>query len=146
MNILKSTCKSVGEVTWSYNQGTFIGGLTSLYQATGKQEYLEEAVKVTQTVLKQSGLVSTEGIAIEKLGTGGDATLFKGIFIRYLAQLRDVLNVRKQHQEVASQIDACIRKSVTSLLQRSEKSDELFGCHWHPCMDPETRDFNTQVA
>lgn len=131
---------------WSYNQGTYIGGLTSLYIATGKQEYLDEAVKVTQTVLNKAGLVLPEGIAIEKLGTSGDATLFKGIFVRYLAQLRDTLNARKQYPEVAKQIDTCIRKSVTSLLQRCDKPDELVSCHWHPCTEPETRDFNTQVA
>ncbi len=131
---------------WSYNQGTFIGGLTALYQATGKAEYLDEAVKVTGTVLKQSGLCRPDFVVIEKLGTSGDASLFKGIFVRYLAQLRDVLNAKKLHPEAAKEIDQCIRSSVTSLLQHCGKPGELFSCQWHAGEENGARDFNTQVA
>src|SRR4029079_554677 len=79
---------------WSYNQGTYIGGLTAMFEATGKVDYLERAIAVAESVIDRSGLVTPEGVLIEKLGTTGDASLFKGVLARYLAHLRDVLEAR----------------------------------------------------
>ncbi|MHA3773439.1 glycoside hydrolase family 76 protein [Verrucomicrobiota bacterium sgz303538] len=131
---------------WSYNQGTFIGGLTALYQATDQQEYLDQAVKAADGALNRAGLTLPDGVIVEKLGTGGDACLFKGVFVRYLAQLRDVLNARKLHPAVAQNIDRCIRSSVTSLLKHSSKPDNLYSAEWHADASDQTRNFNTQAS
>ncbi len=132
---------------WTYNQGVFIGGLTALYQATGKRGYLDEAATVADSVLNRTGLVLPGGIIIEKLGTSGwDPGLFKGIFVRYLAQLRDVLNARKLHPDVARQIDRCIRGSADSMIRNSVATDGQYTNAWHEGAKDLTRNFNTQTA
>ena len=131
---------------WSYNQGAFIGGLCALFQATGKQEYLDDAVKVAATVLTKSGLARPDGVLVEKLGTGGDATLFKGVFARYLGQLRDVLNDTKVHPEMSQQIELHLRASVASFLQHSVGTDALFTAEWHEGAKDRAANFNTQTS
>jgi predicted alpha-1,6-mannanase (GH76 family) len=132
---------------WTYNQGAYIGGLVALYQATGKQVYLDEALKVADSVLNRAGLTLPGGIIVEKLGTGGwDPGLFKGVLVRYLGQLRDVLNAKKLHPEAARQIDQCIRASMASMLRNSVAADGQFAIEWHPGAKDQTRNFNTQTS
>ncbi|MES2571606.1 MAG: glycoside hydrolase family 76 protein, partial [Verrucomicrobiota bacterium] len=132
---------------WTYNQGAFIGGLTALYQATGKETYLEEAIKVTGTVLKNAGLTTPEGVLLEKLGTSGwDPGLFKGICIRYLAHLRDVLDSKGMHPETAREIDRCIQASVASLLRHGVGEDGQYTIEWHESAKDRTRNFNTHLS
>ena len=131
---------------WSYNQGTFIGGLTALFQATGREEYLEEAIKVTRTVLHDSGLILPNGVIVEKMGTGGDACLFKGVFVRYLAQIRSVVRSRKSHPEIAKEIDRCIRASAQAIIENGPGADGLYPAEWHRGAADTTTNFNTQVS
>lgn len=131
---------------WGYNQGAYLGALIALYEATGRQEYLNEAVKVADTVLHRSGLTLPGGILIEKLGTNGDACLFKGILVRYLAQLRDALRVTKLQPEAVQEIDRCIRTSMESMLQHGVGADGLFSAEWHEGAKDRRTNFNSQVS
>jgi predicted alpha-1,6-mannanase (GH76 family) len=132
---------------WTYNQGAFIGGLTALFQATGREEYLEEAAKVAESVLNRAGLTQPDGVIIEKLGTKGwDPGLFKGIMVRYLAGLRDVLNARKIHPETALEIDRCIRSSAVSLLRHSVSPDGEYTAEWHSGAKDRSANFNTHTS
>ncbi len=133
---------------WTYNQGTYIGALTALFQATGDAKYLDEAVTVTGTVLTRAGLVTADGVLVEKLGVKGwDPGLFKGVCVRYLAQFRDVLTAHKLHPETAQQIDRCLRASAASLLRLGPGPDGQYPIEWHDgAKDTTTRNFNTQTA
>jgi predicted alpha-1,6-mannanase (GH76 family) len=132
---------------WTYNQGTFIGGLTALYEATGRVEYLDEAVQVTDSILHQSGLVLADGVLVEKLGTNGwDPGLFKGIFARYLGHLRDVLSAGKLHPDLAQEIDRILRASATSMIEHSLAADGQYAVEWHADAKDQTRNFNTQTS
>jgi predicted alpha-1,6-mannanase (GH76 family) len=132
---------------WTYNQGTFIGGRVALYEATGKAAYLDEAVKVADAILHQAGLVTPDGVIIEKLGTKGwDVGLFKGVLARYLGQLRGVLNARRLHPELAQQLDDCVRRSAASLIEHSSGADGQYGIEWQEGGRDQTRNFNTHVA
>ena len=133
---------------WTYNQGAYIGGLTALYQATGEVRYLDEAVAVADTVLTRAGLTTAGGVLVEKLGVNGwDPGLFKGVCVRYLAQLRDVLTARHLHAETAQQIDRCLRASAASLIRIGPGADGQYPIEWHEgAKDATTRNFNTQTA
>ena len=132
---------------WTYNQGTFLGGLTALYQATGRAEYLDEAAQVADRILQKSGLILPGGVIVEKLGTNGwDPGLFKGIFARYLGQLRDFLNAKKLHPELAQEIDRVLRASAASLLAHGLAADGQYACEWHEGAKDQTRTFNTQAS
>jgi predicted alpha-1,6-mannanase (GH76 family) len=133
---------------WTYNQGAYIGALTSLYQATADTKYLDEAVTVANTVLTRAGLVTADGVLVEKLGVSGwDPGLFKGVSVRYLGQLRDVLAARKLHPETARQIDRCLKASAASLLRPGPARDGQYPIEWHAgAKDTKTYNFNTQVS
>lgn len=133
---------------WTYNQGAYLGALTALFQATGSREYIDEAATVAGTVLTRAGLVTADGVVVEKLGvTGWDPGLFKGVCVRYLAQLRDVLVARKLHPATARQIDRCLRASAASLLRQRPARDGQYTIEWHAgAKDSTTSNFNTQVS
>jgi predicted alpha-1,6-mannanase (GH76 family) len=131
---------------WSYNQGTYLGGLIALAEATGKAEYVDRAVHVTGTVLRDSGLVSPDGVLVEKLGTKSDASLFKGVFARYLSQLRDFLRSRRIHPETSDKIDRVLRASVASMLQHSVGADGMYTAEWHEGAKDQATNFDTQTS
>ena len=80
---------------FTYNQGTFIGSAIELYKITKDKSYLNDAIKAadyTINSLTTDQILNNEG--------GGDAALFKGIFIRYFTELiqnPDIDNATKQH-------------------------------------------------
>ncbi len=74
------------EVTFSYNQGTWVGGLLELYKITGEEHYRQTATDLMDLLLFGKWY-SPKGIMNERQNYNqADGGLFKGIFIRYLAQ------------------------------------------------------------
>lgn len=69
--------------TFSYNQGTWVGGLLELYRITGEETYREIATDLMDKCL-DGRWYSPHGIMREQ--GGGDGGLFKGIFIRYITE------------------------------------------------------------
>lgn len=91
---LDANCKNNGGLTWSYNQGVVLGGLTELYRATGDRNYLKKANSIAHAAIK--ALSNKNGILVEvnkcefdSGHCGQDAQQFKGIFIRNLRYLYD---------------------------------------------------------
>lgn len=74
------------EVTFSYNQGTWVGGLLELYKITGEEHYRQTATDLMDLLLFGKWY-SPKGIMNERQNYNqDDGGLFKGIFIRYLTQ------------------------------------------------------------
>ena len=74
------------EVTFSYNQGTWVGGLLELYKITGEEHYRQTATELMDLLLFGKWY-SPKGIMNERQNYNqADGGLFKGIFIRYLTQ------------------------------------------------------------
>ena len=68
----------------TYNQGTVVGAEVELYRLTGDREHLDRARRTATAAVERfadpvSGLLRAEG--------DGDGGLFKGILVRYLADL-----------------------------------------------------------
>jgi predicted alpha-1,6-mannanase (GH76 family) len=131
---------------WSYNQGTYIGGLVALWEATGDAQYERRAAEAALAMLRTSGLVTEDGVLIEKLGIGGDAALFKGVFARYLAQLRSMLAKRNARPEVVAEIDRVLTASAQSLLVYGIAPNGMFTKDWHLGGEECSTDFNSQTA
>jgi len=131
---------------WSYNQGAFVGGLVALYESTLRRGYLDEAAAVAGTVLHQSGLVLPTGVFVEKIGTDGDATLFKGIMARYFGQLVEVLRAAHSHPEVADEIERDLRASAASILAQGPAPDGLYRAEWQPDGKDQRSNFSTQIS
>lgn len=74
------------EVTFSYNQGTWVGGLLELYKITGEEHYRKTATDLMDLLLFGKWY-SPKGIMNERQNYNqDDGGLFKGIFVRYLTQ------------------------------------------------------------
>jgi predicted alpha-1,6-mannanase (GH76 family) len=131
---------------WSTNQGIYIGVLTALFQATKSASYLDEAATFAETALFSSGLTTADGVLVEKLGVSGDASLFKGVFARYLAQLRDVLRSEKMHPATAEKIDKVIQSSAASLQRFSAGNAGFYRAEWHDGAKESATGFNAQVS
>lgn len=71
---------------FTYNQGTYVGASLALYDVTGEDRYLEAARRTANYVLDSEELIQAGVLTEEGSGDGG---LFKGILVRYLAQLAD---------------------------------------------------------
>jgi predicted alpha-1,6-mannanase (GH76 family) len=74
------------EVTFSYNQGTWVGGLLELYKITGEEHYRQTATELIDLLLFGKWY-SPKGIMNERQNYNqDDGGMFKGIFVRYLTQ------------------------------------------------------------
>lgn len=68
---------------FTYNQGTWVGGLLGLYKATGDQKYYDIATDLMDKSI-ESRWYSPNGILCES--GKGDGGLFKGIYVRYITE------------------------------------------------------------
>ncbi|KAI5917770.1 putative glycosyl hydrolase [Camillea tinctor] len=97
-----SSCTNNGMPTWTYNQGVILRGLAQLHKATRDQETPRQDLLPTAraiadaTISRSGGLVWWDGTLTEPCATAADCepngTAFKGIFMRGLAALNDVLD------------------------------------------------------
>lgn len=69
---------------FTYNMGTWIGSGIRLYQVTGEEVYLFDAVKSAKSLMVSPKL-TTEGLLRDE--GEGDGGLFKGVLIRYFTDL-----------------------------------------------------------
>jgi predicted alpha-1,6-mannanase (GH76 family) len=74
---------------FTYNQGAYLGAGLALFEVTGEEPYLQDALRTadavqTRLIDASSGLLPHEG--------DGDGGLFKGILVRYLALLVQAVN------------------------------------------------------
>jgi predicted alpha-1,6-mannanase (GH76 family) len=66
-------------ISFTYNEGTFLGAATMLYKHTKEASYLEEAKKIAQFTRDSI----YRGKVMNNEENGGDLPGFKGIFVRY---------------------------------------------------------------
>lgn len=71
---------------FTYNYGVFLGAALEMYQSTGNTIYLTDAITSADYSIQQAGL-TTNGVF--KNEGDRDASLFKGILVRYLALLSE---------------------------------------------------------
>jgi predicted alpha-1,6-mannanase (GH76 family) len=120
---LTSGCLNNGAITWTYNQGTVLGGLAALYDITGDRAYLTHGEFIADATL--SGLTSPLGILTEPCESSrcdGDQTQFKGIFVRHLHEFflrRDKPAYR-----------AFILANADSVWDNARNSADQFGLRW----------------
>lgn len=128
------------ELVLSYNQGTYIGAATELYEITGEEIYLHDAWKTTNSLMTSPKL-TFEGIL--KNEKQGDRGLFKGILVRYLTILAENPNLEEGK-----------RNDLTDFLTHNanilntygiDNQSWLVGPDW--AQKPEARvDFSTQLS
>jgi len=130
------------QTSWhlTYNQGLFIGAAIELYNATGDPMYMNDAIRtanhtLSDPLIAQSGLLRDEG--------GGDAGLFKGIFVRYLIQL--ILNKDIDQGYRGLYVNFLKYNAQTLWLQGTARPAVLFGTGWSS-QPSGTSDLSTELS
>lgn len=110
---------------FTYNQGTFLGSALELYKITGEKGYMNDAIKAADFTL--NSLVDSNDRLLKSEGNG-DGGLFKGIFIRYFAQLilhPDLDAATKKRYLTFFKLNA-----ETLWRKGTNKQQVLFGTYW----------------
>jgi len=120
-------CKATGPI-FTYNQGTLVGGLVDLADATDDAAVLAEANAIAQATIKK--MADANGV-LKEAPCGGDiCTQFKGVFMRNLAYLN------QKHPLPAYQ--AYMRKQSDVLWGSNKNAQNQFGYEWHLPFDKTT--------
>ncbi|MDD3788140.1 MAG: glycoside hydrolase family 76 protein [Petrimonas sp.] len=74
---------------WNYNAGTFLGSAMELYDVTGEQRYLTDAIRTADWTLENLSVPTETNRILSDWAEqeDHDVNLFKGIFIRYFTRL-----------------------------------------------------------
>ena len=137
-------CSGSGGPSYTYNQGVVLGGLATLFEATGDVGLLDAAHLIASgTVNKGAPYVTAEGI-LQECGSihDRDGALFKGIFIRNLRMLVDACNssaARPHDKAQAQRYSAFIQKNFESMTAHARTPDGLYSAYWQGPVDPKTK-------
>ena len=110
---------------FTYNQGVYIGAAMELYDLTGDEVYLNDAIKTADLViaddhLSPGGILKSEG--------AGDGGLFKGILVRYLAELVSSGHLPEERKAAYS---VFLRNNAISLYHHIKRPQMLIGPAWN---------------
>ena len=125
-----SACVNNGRNTWTYNQGVILTGLVGLSQAEHDPALLAQATAIADAAI--SHLTTPDGILKDVTVHGGDAPQFKGIFVRNLVRLYDVLPESDPHRQRYRQFVEANARSVW-LRDRGKRNE--FGAVWQGPFD-----------
>lgn len=78
-------CGDPDKVALSYNQGTFMASALALYNATGEEEYLRNAISFAAYQVNHK--MDADYPVFSGEGSTGDNQLFRGIFVRYFLDM-----------------------------------------------------------
>ncbi|MBU2906704.1 glycoside hydrolase family 88 protein [Arenibacter algicola] len=135
-----------GEVTinkewiFTYNIGTWIGSGIRLFQATGDQVYLDDALKSARSMIKSPKL-TTEGLMRDE--GQGDGGLFKGILVRYFTELIQLSDLNSADRKTF--VDFLRYNAATLYSKGIKRPQMLTGPNWGKMPDGNV-DLTTQLS
>lgn len=109
---------------FTYNQGVYLGAALELYQITGEQVYLGDAIKTADYTL--NSLTHSVDRILKDEG-GGDGGLFKGIFIRYFTLLIMEEDLPKSKRDEYVQF---IEHNAETLWREGTNINTLYSSYW----------------
>ncbi len=125
---------------FTYNMGTWIGAGLRLYNETGDQTYLDDALLSARTTLTSPQLTSSGILRNEGQGDGG---LFKGIFVRYFTEM--ILDENISEEDQADFLDFLVFNGETFYKKGLSHPGMLSSSDWNSA--PGNRvDLKTQLS
>ena len=118
-----TTCRTNGDVTWTYNQGVLINALVQLNKTTGDANALATARRIGDA-MPSSGYLSPNGILRqpnEPDACAGDGASFKGAGIRGLGVLNAV---------TGGAYNTYLTRNANSAYDHDRDSIDQYGSHW----------------
>ena len=78
----------IGDMTWTYNQGILLSGLSGLYKFTGDDQLIVTAEKLVDSVIASYLVPNENGVLVESCDPfrtcNQDQWMFKGIYFQHL--------------------------------------------------------------
>lgn len=101
-----TTCKNNGGIVWSYNQGVVIGGLVELAKTSLDVSYILEAQAIADAAI--ASLTDANGILHDPCepNCGGDGSQFKGVLMRNVRVLHDIVPSTQYRRFLEANADA----------------------------------------
>ena len=125
---------------FTYNAGTWIGSGLRLFQITGENGYLLDALQTAKSSMTRSE-ISTEGILRDE--GQGDGGLFKGVFVRYFTELIQESTISETDRQ--EMIDFLEFNATTLFNSGLKKPEMLCGPNWRQLPSDGT-DLTTQLS
>ena len=118
-----TTCRTNGDVTWTYNQGVLINALVQLNKLTGDADALANARRIgdaltTSTYLSPGGIMREPN---EPDTCSGDGVSFKGAAARGLGVLNSA---------TGGAYDSYLRRNADSAYANDRNTIDAYGSHW----------------
>lgn len=138
---LNTSCQNNGQTTWTYNQGSILGGLVSLYQISHNRADLTEAEQIANATINT--LVNSDGILTE-ICSGNCAsenpnqTQFKGVFMRNLFRLYEVTRNPAYR--------AFILRNAASIWRNDRNAEGQLGYDWSGPVTATDQSFNASTV
>ncbi|PST82890.1 glycosyl hydrolase family 76 [Pedobacter yulinensis] len=127
---------------YTYNQGTWVGAGMELYRITKDRAYLDDAVRNVNYLINDGSKFSPRGVL--KGENTGDGGLFKGIFIRYMAELTASGFLDSYTQMLYLDY---LKLNGQSLFHRAVKAPEnIFGHDWFSRPASKNADCSVQLS
>jgi Glycosyl hydrolase family 76 len=126
-------------MTWTYNQGILLSGLSGLYKYIGDAELIQAAQKLVDSVLASYLVPKGSGVLVESCDPfrtcNQDQWMFKGIFFQHLGYfLEDVTNLGEldysTKEKLVSRYHGFIQANACAVWDIAKQKDGKIGNWW----------------
>jgi predicted alpha-1,6-mannanase (GH76 family) len=141
---LSGSCVNNGQTVWTYNQGLLIGAAVELWRANGNTTVLTTARRLADAAIASPLVVSgvlTESCDAATTTCDDNQKQYKGIFVRYLAELATTTNDAGYRSFLATQ--------ANTLWSADRDTIDQIGERWSgqdPPAAPNIRDWRTEAS
>lgn len=133
-------------VTLSYNQGTFGGAAYELYKITNDRSYLNAARKAFYYGMTSPSVIDTGNNILRDEGNNHNNELFKGIFIRYMA---DFISEPELEEIYRNKFVTFLKNNAETLWRKGVIKNEqqmYFSSNWAQPITGNSSNMECQVA
>lgn len=139
-------------MTWTYNQGIILSGLSGLYKFTGDEQLIIDAQNLIDSVLESYLVPTTSGILVESCDPfrtcDQDQWMFKGIFFQHLGYfLQDLTELGEldvtTKQQIREKYHGFIQTNACAVWDIARQKDGKIGNWWD---GPPNEEIQRQVS
>ncbi|KAI0008257.1 glycoside hydrolase [Xylariaceae sp. FL0662B] len=136
-----AACVNNGQPVWSYNQGVVLGGLVELWKGTADASFLAWARAIADAAIADP-MLFRDGILTDPCDTAEqcepDGTAFKGLFMRELGRLDEVLPDRPYRDVILD--------NVSAMYASDRNGSDFYGFWWQGPFDGASTGLGSQVS
>lgn len=126
-------------MTWTYNQGVLLSGLSGLYKFTGDEDLIKSAQKLIDSVLSSYLVPADSGVLVESCDPfrtcDQDQWMFKGIFFQHLGYLlEDIASLEgltlSTRKSLLEKYNTFIQTNACAVWDKARQKDGKIGNWW----------------